>query len=83
MTITINCIVAAHNANGEPDLYFCRVRCTEQQYEAGDHYDRAKRAALDEGYGSTAVVFDQYDSAGRAMSGLFAWESAGEPVTCN
>jgi hypothetical protein len=78
----IKCIVAADNPNGEPDLYFCRVRCTEQQFETGDHYDRAKRAAQDDGYDSTAVVFDEFDDAGNAMLDLFVWESA-EPVTCD
>ena len=78
----IKCIVAAHNASGEPDLYFCRVRCTEQQFENGSHYECAESAARENGYGPTAVVFDEADSAGKALLALFAWDSAGEPMNC-
>ena len=72
-----NMIVACYNAGGEPDLFFVKVECTEEQYENGEHYGAAERAAWDEGYESDQMVsFDQNDSAGRAMQGLFAWESA-------
>ncbi len=74
--MTIKCVVAGYNANGEPDFYFCKVRCTEQQMDNGDHYDRARRAASENGYEGSAVSIDEFDSAGRAIDHLFVWESA-------
>lgn len=43
------CIVAAINADGEPDFFFVKVDCTEDQYGNGYHYDAAMKAANDEG----------------------------------
>lgn len=72
---TIKCLVAATNANGEPDLYFVKVSCTASEYENGDHYNLANKSAEDEGY-APALAYDEFDSAGRAMLGLFVWDSA-------
>jgi hypothetical protein len=72
----VKCVVAATNANGEPDLYFLKVSCTNRQYSAGEHYARAKQAAEDEGYEEPMVAFDQCDAAGKAMLPLFQWETA-------
>jgi hypothetical protein len=76
----VKCIVAGHNANGEPDLYFCKVRCTEQQIDNGEHYERAQRVAQDDGYDEKNVAFDEFDPAGAAMLGLFEWDTASELV---
>jgi hypothetical protein len=80
---TIKCIVAAHNATGEPDLYFCQVRCTQAQYDNGDHYVRARQAARDDGYEGEMVIFDEFDTAGQAMLGLFCWDSVAESILCS
>lgn len=67
--------VSAINANGEPDLYFCRVRCTDTQYDEGLHYEAAKDLATNNGY-EPALAYDDTDSAGRALADLFQWETA-------
>lgn len=74
-TREVKCIVAAHNANGEPDLFFVIVRCTEDQYDNGDHYAAANDFAETQGY-DPALAYDEDDSAGRAMLGLFDWQTA-------
>jgi hypothetical protein len=71
----IKCIVAAVNANGEPDLYFTIIKCTQEQYDNGNHYDAAMAACKIAGY-EEHLVYDENDSAGKAMLPLFTWESA-------
>jgi len=71
----IKCIVAAMNSNGEPDLYFCIVKCNEEQYDCGDHYDRAKEQCKEDGY-EPYIAYDETDTAGKAMLPLFNWDTA-------
>ena len=82
----VKVMVACSNASGEPDFYFVKVRCTQEQYDNGDHYDAAKDAASERDYEGAMVAFDENDSAGKAMLPLFVWESAGiidiTTVTC-
>lgn len=47
--LTIRVAVACGGSNG-PDLFFCRVRCTQQQYDDGLHYSAAMAKASGEGY---------------------------------
>jgi hypothetical protein len=70
-------VVAAINANGEPDFFFCKVRCNAEQYDDGEHYVRAERAATDEGY-EPRLSFDENDAAGKAVIRHFAWKTATE-----
>jgi len=72
---TVKCMVASINANGEPDIYFVKVNCTQIEFDEGKHYDRAKEEAENEGY-EPKLVFDEFDRAGKAMSNLFAWNTA-------
>jgi hypothetical protein len=76
-TISIKVIVAGYNASGDPDFFFCKVSCTQQQYNEGEHYDIANQAAEDEGY-EPAIAFDENDTAGKAIMDKFVWESATE-----
>ena len=71
----VKCIVATRNSFGEPDLFFVKVSCSETQYNEGWHYEAAKEKAEDEGYESY-LVYDENDSAGKAMLVLFAWDTA-------
>jgi len=66
--------VACSNANGESDFFFCIVECTEDDYEAGIHYDVAKEKAEENGYESPFVVFDKND-AGNVILEHCVWES--------
>ena len=59
--MNIKCVVACINSNGEPDLYALKVQCTEDQYNFGDHYKRAREAADENGYDSSDIVFDEHD----------------------
>jgi hypothetical protein len=74
--LELRMIVAGYNANGEADLFFCKVRCTRREYNDGEHYARAGNAAVQEGYGGHLVTFDEHDTAGRNMLTLFAWDTA-------
>ena len=69
------CVVACHNASGEPDLYFVRVSCSEGEYDNGEHYERAEDAAYEKGYSAPMVVFDENDGPGFLFE-RFVWESA-------
>lgn len=71
----IKCVVACHNAGGEPDLYFVKVSCSEEEYGYGDHYEKAEDHARGEGYSGPMVVFDENDGP-KALFDLFVWESA-------
>lgn len=53
--------VAAYGCDG-PDLFFCKVECSQEQYDNGDHYDRAKKAAEELGYESPMVALDENDN---------------------
>ena len=70
-------IVAALNANGEPDFFFCIIRCTLEEYENAEHYVLAERRAIDEGY-EPRLSFDENDAAGKAILDHFVWDSATE-----
>lgn len=69
----IKCAVFATNSNGEPDIYFCKVDCSEKERDAGSHYDIAKNLAIENGY-EPSLCCDQYDPAGAVMK-LFNWNS--------
>lgn len=71
----VKCVVACHNASGEPDLFFVKVECSEVDYDHGDHYEKAESAAYDEGYSGPMVVFDENDGPS-GLFALFTWESA-------
>jgi hypothetical protein len=73
--ITLRCIVAANNSNGEPDLFFVKVTCSEDDYEHGLHYDAAAEASEQNGY-DPRLSFDERDPAGQAMLHLFEWDTA-------
>lgn len=73
--LELKMVVAATNANGEPDLFFCKVICSEEQYQEGRHYDAAKRKAEQEGYEGQMVAFDERDPPKRLFD-LFVWNSA-------
>lgn len=70
----IKCVVACTNANGEPDFYFCKVEATQEEYDDGIHYERAKGKAKEEGYEAPFVVFDENDGLDWLFE-HFVWES--------
>ncbi len=72
---TLKMIVACTNANGEPDLYFFRLKTTHDEVADGRHYDRAKIIAKEQDNEGPFVVWDE-DDAPQAMLDLFEWKSA-------
>lgn len=70
-------MVAAVNANGEPDFFFCKIECTANEYDLGEHYRAAERLAEQNGY-EPKLSFDERDAAGKAILDHFVWESAPE-----
>lgn len=73
---TYNVVVAATNASGESDFFFCKVNCTEADYGVGRHYEIAKDAAKDNGYEGPMVAFDELDSPAKELFKMFEWDSA-------
>jgi hypothetical protein len=72
--MTINMVVAANGFDG-PDFYFCKVECSQAQYNDGEHYDAAKRAARGNGYDDPMVAFDENDPP-KPLFKMFNWDSA-------
>lgn len=68
-------IVAAVNAGGEPDFFFCKVKCNGAEIDDGEHYEAARALAVSEGY-EVRLVYDEMDSGGKAILDAFAWDTA-------
>jgi hypothetical protein len=73
--IVVRCMVSALNSNGDSDFHFCKVKCTPDQYEEGEHYRAAGAHAREEGF-EPLLAYDECDSAGQAMLDMFNWEPA-------
>jgi len=73
---TIKCAVFSINSNGEPDIFFCKVKCSQEQYDNGEHYEKAKELAEENSY-DPVLACDENDPAGAVMQ-LFVWDSIPE-----
>lgn len=75
---TYKVVVAAVNAAGSPDFFFCKVNCLPADYNEGIHYEIAKQAAKENGYEKPMVAFDELDAPcpGHDFFSLFVWDSA-------
>jgi hypothetical protein len=72
----INCVVACLNASGTPDFCPVRVKCQQEQYDNGDHYDAAREAASRLSYETgECIVFDENDGP-RWLFKRFNWKTA-------
>ncbi len=65
----VKTIVGGWSSEG-PDLYFCIVDCTTNQYGNGQHYITAQEAAKEYGFDEPMVAFDEHDPP-KAMFDLF------------
>lgn len=74
MSKIVRCAVACINSNGEPDLFFCKVICSQEEIENGVHYTKAKQKAEEDGYESY-LAYDEFDVAGQNIMKLFLWGS--------
>lgn len=72
--MVVRCIVACYGYDG-PDLYFCKVECTEGEFNNGLHYRKAEEKAEADGYDGPMVTMDENDPGGRNILDKFVWES--------
>lgn len=70
----IKCVVACMSTEGA-DFYFCKVKCSEEEYDQGEHYEIAEEAAADDGYDRPMVTFDEHDGP-EWLFERFVWTSA-------
>ena len=66
------CAVFCLNSSGEPDIYYCKIRCSEEQFDCGDHIGKAIDMAEAEGY-DPRLGCDERDPAGAVLQ-LFCWD---------
>jgi hypothetical protein len=69
----VKCAVFSHNSNGEPDIFFCRINCSSEEYDHGKHYHKANELAQENGY-DPFLACDENDPAGAVMR-LCQWSS--------
>lgn len=72
----VKCVVAGVKIGGGPDFYFCKVECTQNEFDNDDHHDIAESAAEEmfDRYGQM-VTFDEHDGPAWLFE-HFVWESA-------
>lgn len=61
MKKSINMLVACVNANGEPDLARLTVLATDHEQEHGEHYEKARSMAQEDGYEPPFICYDEAD----------------------
>lgn len=71
----MKCMVAGHNSQGEPDFWFLIVVATEDQIATRQHHNVAFRVAAKNGLDGD-LVYDNWDTAGKALASLFEWGTA-------
>lgn len=54
--------VVCHDSYGVPTLFCVDVQITEDGYNLGEHYDKAKEAAMEAGYEGPFVCFDSAEA---------------------
>ena len=70
----VKCVVAGVNAQGVADFWFVIVRCTEEDFDLGRHYDAAQAFAEDNDF-EAKLTYDEVEAQAAFMD-LFIWESA-------
>lgn len=72
----IKCVVGCLNINdGDPDFFFCKVKCTEAEFEVGLHRQIAEEAARKQGHEGPFLVYLEGNSCDWLFE-RFVWESA-------
>lgn len=70
-------IVAGLNPQGEPDFYFCKVKCTFEEAQEREHYLLAEKKATEDGF-EPHISMSEDDPGGIAIVDKFIWDSASE-----
>lgn len=68
----IKCVVSCRNAGGEPDFFPAIVELTQEQYDEGEHYEKADDEAAGAGYDTGYLVYDENDGPSWLFA-HFAW----------
>jgi hypothetical protein len=61
MNMTIKVVVSCRDANGVPSFYACKIRCSSDKYECGEHYEIAQSAVETGGFESFGLAYDEHD----------------------
>jgi hypothetical protein len=75
--IVVKCAVAGNNSNGSPDIFFTKIKVTQEDYDNGKHYELALEDADSTSFDGQ-TVFDENDD-GRAILQLCVWDSIPDP----
>lgn len=67
-TVKSRVVVLAINASGAPEFFVCpQTEFSEEDIIDGEHYEKARAAAIDAGYEEPMVAFDDRDPAARQI----------------
>ncbi len=69
--MTIRCVVSCRDANGTPTFYPCSIECSQDEYDNGEHYCLARRAAEEARYEDARMVHDENDGPAWLFTQLF------------
>lgn len=70
----IKVVVVAEGLDGA-DMTFCKVLCTQSQYESNEHYDAAKEWAETMGCSHPMIAIDENDKLGHLLK-YFEWSTS-------
>lgn len=73
---SVRFVVAATNASGESDFYFCKLICSQYELDEGNAHDMAMLAAREQGYSPNLAYDCDNETPGKALAELFVWDSA-------
>jgi hypothetical protein len=65
--------VLCRNSEGEPEFHTCTPAVTHEQLTNGEHYERAKDNAADNGFEEPMIAFDATDQAAKELRTLAEW----------
>lgn len=66
-------VVLCSNSEGAPEFYTCTPKVTQEEVMNGEHYDRAKEEAEDNGYEGPMIAFDANDPAANQLGEILAY----------
>ena len=60
----IKCAVVCTEASGSPTIVFYTITVSQKGYDLGNHYDKAKERAMNDGYEDPMIVLDENEGPG-------------------
>ena len=70
----IKVVIVAETTDG-PDMFFCRILCTQSQYESEEHYDAAKEWVKLMTDCDSMIAIDENDKLGHLFH-LLVWSTS-------